>query len=42
MLNLTFNSQNTGYSKSLVHILTMNISKTIEDIKMHLVNSESF
>ena len=32
---------NTGCSKSLGHILTMNISETIKDIKMHLLNSES-
>ena len=31
----------TGCSKSLGHILTMNISETIKDIKTHLVNSES-
>ena len=31
----------TGCSKSLRHILTLNISKTIKDIKTHLVNSES-
>ena len=28
-------------SKSLGHILTMNISETIKDIKTHVVNSES-
>ena len=33
--------QYTGCSKSLGHILTMNISETIKDIKAHLVNSES-
>ena len=33
--------QNTGCSKSLGHILTLNISETIKDIKTHLVNSES-
>ena len=33
--------KNTGCSKSLGHILTMNISETIKDIKTHLVNSES-
>ena len=31
----------TGCFKSLGHILTINISKTIKDIKTHLVNSES-
>ena len=29
--------QTTGCSKSLGHILTMNISETIKDIKTHLV-----
>ena len=32
---------NTGCFKSLGNILTINISKTIKDIKTHLVNSES-
>ena len=31
----------TGCFESLGHILTMNISETIKDIKTHLVNSES-
>ena len=34
-------SKCTGCFKSLGHILTMNISETIKDIKTHLVNSES-
>ena len=33
--------ESTGCSRSLGHILTMNISETIKDIKTHLVNSES-
>ena len=32
---------NTGCSKSLGHILTLNILETIKDIKSHLINSES-
>ena len=31
----------TGCFKGLGHILTMNISETIKDVKTHLVNSES-
>ena len=34
-------NRSTGCSKSLGHILTTNISKTI-NIKTHIVNSESF
>ena len=32
---------NTGCSKSLGHILTFNMSKTIKEITMHLIYSES-
>ena len=39
---LTLTSRNyTGCSKSLGHILTLNVSKTIEEITMHLIYSES-
>ena len=33
--------QNTRCSKSLGHILTLNMSKTIKEITMHLIYSES-
>ena len=33
--------QNTGCSKSLGHILMLNVSKTIKEITMHLIYSES-
>ena len=33
--------QCTGCSKSLGHILTLNMSKTIKEITMHLIYSES-
>ena len=33
--------QKSWCSKSLGHILTLNISKNIKDVKTHLVNSES-
>ena len=32
---------NTGYPKSLGHILTLNMSKTIKEITTHLIYSES-
>ena len=35
------NFLNTGCSKSLGHILTLNMSKTIKEITMHLIYSES-
>ena len=41
LLSKTGGSKNTGCSKSLGHILTLNLSKTIKEITMHLIYSES-
>ena len=41
LYSLLKTSSSTGCSKSLAHILTLNMSKTIKEITMHLIYSKS-